>query len=364
MKTMKQVLLALIFSALVGALYGQRFELRLIDKGERVDVQIRNVSETPLRATTNHVTDLVFGVKWRDTGISFLEMLPGGSYRMVSSGGVKQHNGYYFMAFGGMQTPYLMPRDWKKDTWLDLVVFKVHGGGGMVPKIGPRFSLTESGFHPTTDPNVGIDLVDEIPKIVPYQVADTGVKPYAALEVVELEARKYGPRHGHLTWSVDVPEDVRSYIIERSIGEEGWMELAQLPSEGQFVHVYVDENVFDGISRHQQVGYRVRVQTLDGERISVERVLDFNAQKMIQRVFPNPAADNVSIEMTATETEGEAYLELYNTDAKLVYRNAILPGSVKEQIDLAANNVTSGSYTVHLISGGEILDAHPLHVMR
>jgi hypothetical protein len=68
--------------------------------------------------------------------------------------------------------------------------------------------------------------------------------------------------------------------------------------------------------------------------------------------------------MTPTETEGEAFLEIYGTDGRLVYRSKVQAGSVKEQIDLASANVDSGSYTVHLVSGGSILDARPLHVMR
>jgi hypothetical protein len=68
--------------------------------------------------------------------------------------------------------------------------------------------------------------------------------------------------------------------------------------------------------------------------------------------------------MTATVTEGDAFIEVYGRDGRLVYRHAIESGSVKEQIDLAKANIESGSYTVHLTAGDKILDAHPLHVMR
>ncbi len=360
---MKKILLAAVFSALVIALNAQRFELRIIDKGQEAHVQIRNVGERALRTTDNRVTDIVFGVKWLDTGIDFLEVVPG-PYKMVASGGVKDHNGYHFQAFGGMQTPYLMPVDWKKDAWVDVCVLKVHEFGQHAPKPGQRFALTETGFDVTTDPNVGIDLVDETPKIVPYQVSDIGIAPYTPLEKVELDVTKYGPRHSHLTWTVDAPDDVRGYVVERRIGEGQWEELAILQSEGQYVNVFVDENAYDGVSLKERIEYQVRVVTNEGEKMSDVKGVDFNSQKMITEVFPNPASDKVSIEMTPTETAGDAYLEMYDTEGKLVYRNQILPSSVKEEIDLNAFNANGGSYTVHLVSGGKILDAHPLHVMR
>lgn len=360
---MKSIVMALVFSALVVSLYGQRFELRVVDKGDRAHVQIRNISDHAVRTSENRVTDIVFGVKWRETGIEFLEIMHG-SYQMKYSDGVRDHKGYRFQAFGAMQTPYLMPVDWKKEAWVDLVVFKVHGTRAVTPKPN-GFELAETGFHVTTDPNIGIDLVDETPKIVGYAHPDVAVNPNGVLMPnLDLDVTRYGPRHAHLTWSIDNPDVVRSFVVERRLNDEEWNSLAILGSEGQFVHVYVDEDVYDGVTRHESVFYRVRVHTDAGERMSVERGLDFSSQKMITEVFPNPATDKLFVEMTPTITDGKAYLELYGRDGRLVYRSEILPGSVKEQINLAASNIESGSYTVHLLSDGEILDAHPLHVMR
>jgi hypothetical protein len=363
-KDMRTIILALVFSALVVALYGQRYELRVIDKSDRAHVQIRNVNEKELRTSDNRVTDIVFGVKWRETGIQYLEVIPG-SYKMTASGSVKEHQGYKFQAFGAMSTPYSMPVDWKKDAWVDIVVLKVHGTKAWNPKNGSRFSLAETGFDVTTNPNVGIDLVDDAPKIVGYQVTDGVIAPYAVLEKVEFDVKKYGPRHAHLSWGIEDPEIVSGYIVERKIGETEWQELAHLASEGQFVHVYVDENVYDGVKREEEVAYRVRVLTSGGnEQLSVERMLDFNAHKMIVQVYPNPATDKVGVDMTATVTDNDAFLEVYGRDGRLVYRHAIESGSVREQIDLAKANIESGSYTVHLVTGDQILDAQPLHVMR
>jgi sRNA-binding regulator protein Hfq len=127
----------------------------------------------------------------------------------------------------------------------------------------------------------------------------------------------------------------------------------------------VDENVYDGVKREEEVAYRVRVLTSGGnEQLSVERMLDFNAHKMIVQVYPNPATDKVGVDMTATVTDNDAFLEVYGRDGRLVYRHAIESGSVREQIDLAKANIESGSYTVHLVTGDQILDAQPLHVMR
>lgn len=183
-------------------------------------------------------------------------------------------------------------------------------------------------------------------------------------EMVKLDVVKYGPSHGHLTWSVDSPDDVRNYIVERKIGEEAWTKLADIEADGQYVNVYVDENAYDGMKLKQTISYRIRVNAGNGERLSDIENLDFSAQKMFIEVFPNPASDKVQVTLTATETPGDAWLEIYGTDGRLVYRNALLPGSTKEQIDLASANVDSGSYTVHLVSGDEILDVRSLHVMR
>lgn len=181
---------------------------------------------------------------------------------------------------------------------------------------------------------------------------------------IELDVVKYGPANSHLTWVVDAPDDMRGYIVERRIDNGSWEQLADLKAEGQYVNVYVDENAFDGMKRQQAISYRIRATALQGEQMSDIENLDFDAQKMFIEVFPNPASDKVQLTMTATETQSEAWLEIYATDGRLVYRNPLLPGSTKEQIDLASANIDSGSYTVHLVSGSEILDVRALHVMR
>ena len=359
---MKKILTAAVFAMMMMTLHAQNFELRIIERGQQAHVQIRNLKEKALRSDENRVTDIVFGVKWRETGIEGLEVVPGG-YKMKASGGVRQHDGYRFQAFGAMQTPYTMPSNWETGKWVDIVVLKIAGEGQHGPKYNARLELVEMGFDVTTDPNVGIDLVDDTPAIVGYAVTDVDSKPQEAMDMIELEVVKYGPKNSHLTWTVATPEDIRGYVVERKVGEANWEQLAQLISEGQYVHMYVDEGAYDGVRQKQTVSYRVRVLA-DQEMLSEIKAVDFDAQKMIIEVYPNPASDKVQVTMTATETDGDAYLEIYATDGKLVYRDELLPGSVKEQIDLASSNIESGSYTVHLVANGEILDLRPLHVMR
>jgi len=359
--TMKTIITAAVFTVMMLTLHAQSYELRIIERGQQAHVQIRSLKERPLRTEVNKVTDIVFGVKWRDTGIEGLEVVPG-NYKMKASGGVLQQNGYRFQAFGAMQTPYAIPTNWETGKWVDIVALKIAGEGQHGPKYVARLELAEADFHITTGPNVGIDLVDETPHIVGYGIADIAVMPGNADEI-DLQVVKYGPRHSHLTWAVETPEGIRGYIVERKINNVPWEQLAELTSEGQYIHVYVDEDAYDGIKQKQTIQYRVRVLA-EIERMSDIRAVDFSAQKMFVEVYPNPASDKVQITMTATETDGDAYLEIYSTDGKLVYRNALLPGSVKEQIDLASSNVDSGSYTVHLVDNGEIIDVRPLHVMR
>jgi hypothetical protein len=181
---------------------------------------------------------------------------------------------------------------------------------------------------------------------------------------IELEVVKFGPKNGHLTWAIASPDGVKGYVVERKLGEGDWGTLADLKSDGQYVNVYVDENAYDGVKQNETVSYRVRMLTTRGEMLSAIENIGFSAQKMFLEVYPNPASDKVQVTMTPTKTNGQAYLEVYGTDGRLVHRVELLPGSVKEQIDLASANVDSGSYTVHLVSDGEILDVRSLHVMR
>jgi hypothetical protein len=148
------------------------------------------------------------------------------------------------------------------------------------------------------------------------------------------------------------------------IGESTWEQLATLKADGQFINVYVDKNAYDDVLQKQTISYRIRVNKHIGEGLSEIKQIDFSSQKMFIELYPNPATDKVQVTMTPTETNGTAYLEIYSTDGRLVYRNALDSGAIKEQIDLASANVNSGSYTIHLVSEGEILDVRPLHVMR
>jgi len=358
---MKRIIMAAVFTMVVLTMYSQSYKLRIVERGQEAHVQILSDKESMMRADNRQVTDIVFGVKWRDSGIDYVSMVSGG-YKMVASGGVVEKDGYRFQAFGAMQTPYVLPTNWEKGKWVDIAVLRIHGTAQpMDSEYEARLMLAEPGFDVTSNPNIGIDLEDETPEIVPYAVAD--VPQYAAVENVALEVVKLGPKDSRLTWTVDEPEGVRGYIVERQVGTSGWEQIAELVSGGQYMHVYIDEGVYDGIQQKQTVSYRVKVLA-ESEVVSEIKTIDFSAQKLILDVYPNPASDKVQVKMSATPTSGDAYLEMYGTDGKLVYRQQILPGSIQEQIDLAASNVSSGSYTVHLVSNGEILDLRSLHVMR
>jgi hypothetical protein len=281
---------------------------------------------------------------------------------MIASGGILLQNGYRFQAFGSMQTPYAMPVNWETGKWVDIVALKIDGERQKGPKYVARLQLAETDFHATTGPNVGIDLVDETPHIVGYGIADVAVAPGSAYDI-DLEVVKYGPKHSHLTWAIEIPDGIQNYVVERNIGEV-WEQLSILKSDGQYVHVYIDENAYDGVKQKQTISYRIRVNAEQGGRMSDIKDVEFSAQKMFVEVYPNPASENVVVTMTATETDGNAFLEIYSTDGKLVSRNALMPGAVKEQIDLVSANVNGGIYTLHLVSDGGILDVRSLLVMR
>ncbi len=351
-----------ILCASVCIVSAQPFEMRILDQGEMARVQIRNTGDSILQMNERRVTDIVFGVKWHNPAIDFFEVVPG-PYRIAASGGVLEQGGYHFQAFGALATPYLLPADWKTGVWVDIVQLKVHAQRQHAPDPIGRFALAEPGFHPTTDPNIGIDLIDATPRIVNPHGA-VGVNRYEEPQKVELDADKYGSRQVQLIWTVTAVDGVHGYVVERRSGADPWEDLAILPAEGQSVCRYLDENAVDGESRKQHLDYRVRVVMDEEENVSDVKGVDFDAQKMITVVFPNPASDRVFVEMSPAEIEGHAYLEMYRTDGKLVYRNRIVPSSTKEEIDLKSFTANGGSYTIHLVSKGKILDARPLFVMR
>lgn len=180
----------------------------------------------------------------------------------------------------------------------------------------------------------------------------------------DFQAERYLQSHSHLSWSVRTPDEIHQFIIERMIGDTNWEQVSTLQADGQYVHVYVDENAYENLVQRQTISYRVRAIQVSDELMSDTKHITFDSQKRILDVYPNPASDIVQVTMTETETEATTYLEIYSTDGKLTYRNALQQGVLKEEIDLAAANIQSGSYTVHLISGREILDVRPLHIIR
>lgn len=163
-KNIKCLLSLLTFLVCGSQLFAQPFEIRITEEGNTATVQMRSLADTA-PGVNDLVTDLVFGVKWKDeriTGVS----IKAGNYQVKPSGGTLTHNGFFYQGFGAMETPYKFPETWLKDRWVNLLVLSIHSSGSLHASDEPRLLIAEPRFRLDTGPNIGLNIIDYSPAII------------------------------------------------------------------------------------------------------------------------------------------------------------------------------------------------------
>ena len=154
----KLVLLSIIMFCLAQLLSAQSYEFRLLDGGENVLVQVRELTGVNTPNTQSDIYDLSFGLRWTNDCEGTISVLHS-NYGLGVSTGLKEKAGYFYQAVG-FQGGVVLARptaNWSKQVYETVAI------------IGKPFrncdvELIDADFDLVSIPNINIGFVDYLMK--------------------------------------------------------------------------------------------------------------------------------------------------------------------------------------------------------
>ena len=158
----RKTLLILFFFFTAFHLRAQSFEIRTVNEGfGTIGVQVRETSDVPV-TSTDFITDIVFGIKWKSRyNVDLTAIPPGNRYNITKSGVRTVKDSFNFQAFYANNTPYQLPEDWTQNTWIEILSIS----NTLNSTDTGSFEICETNFDITTNPNIGINLTDYTPLV-------------------------------------------------------------------------------------------------------------------------------------------------------------------------------------------------------
>lgn len=128
-----------------------------------------------------------------------------------------------------------------------------------------------------------------------------------------------------------------------------------------------DGTVFTGIVESSSLGDHdpdIEGKPFEGQGSSVD-VNVFNGRSAGEiSIYPNPAFEEIHIQLPGVEGKLVSDLEMYDSSGKLVFSNAIDSKAEYANIDLRKANITSGIYLIQLLDGEELVQQEKVIVQR
>ena len=181
----------------------------------------------------------------------------------------------------------------------------------------PYTHLTMGNFRNDASTSVGVFTTGN--GLSYYFLDEVSLTPVAPLDgnIVRLEQVET-PDQLELTWSVAPDATPANYILERSLDQHSFMQVADLGEQtaGAQPH-HIDETAVEGL----QYYYRLRYTALDGSvRFSSILAATFGeaGDYVVGNVYPNPAHEHFTLDFTAL-VEGELAMDLIDVSGRLVH---------------------------------------------
>lgn len=346
--TMKKLFFATLFAASFAMLSAQQYEIRVLEKGTQAHVQMRNIEKAP--TTKNDLTDIVFGVIWTNRQIKDLNITASG-YGIIKSGTVQEHEGFYFQAFGAMGTPRKFPVDWEVGEWTDVAVLDVDGGQHWGFYFRKQLGIAMHGYHITTNPNIGFELVDQTPRIQNYDFN---------YNLKDFDAQPAESQTAVVSWNAEEHELLDHYVVERSLDGDEWHSVGLvLRDESNPDYQYIDKDL-QGV--RNGVYYRLRIEDKFGGFTFSDK--DFVPFQVSVQIFPNPSVDGLNVAIDRKGIVKPDQLVIYDVQGRLIYKQEVPANSWQEYIDYSKAGVEGGAYILELRKDDEIYWTEKFEVMN
>ncbi|MDX1407010.1 MAG: T9SS type A sorting domain-containing protein [Saprospiraceae bacterium] len=371
MKRIQTLLLALFVSGLAfGQFNPGKFEMQL-DGGPNVTVMKMRAIDNILPTnngncfTSDQNTDLTWTVLYDPAVVSSVTAQTDLPCNFAGTGYFQGNAGApvvfspteHLQGMNIVSSPIGFPETWPVNVWITICTLNVttvvppsQQSGASVPVI----SVVDFGqYGPQYYPNIGVNLVDYTPAIVPP----------LPLDLLDFRADKKGERSAILNWSTANEENTSHFEIERSTDLENWEMIGNVNAAGESTEVlrysYLDENVYDGRRPNERFYYRLRMVDQDSRyKYSQIDVVLFsqagNANGAAVFAFPNPSTKglNVGFDITGDAVQ-PAEMSLINSIGQVVYHKEIPAGSELEYIDYIRANVGTGAYVLRVMDADQ-----------
>jgi hypothetical protein len=181
-----------------------------------------------------------------------------------------------------------------------------------------------------------------------FRIDDLTINPTAILplSLTSFNA-SYNGRSSQLKWSTANESNIKGFAIERSVDGLIYNEFAFVPASnnaGQTSYSYDDANVNNGANY-----YRIKILSNDGSFKYSQVFLINNKLSMQLQVFPNPAANTVTI--THGKAGLRAMLRLVSIDGRQIKAQVTPAGSLQSAMQVS--ELTSGNYMLIFENNGK-----------
>lgn len=172
--------------------------------------------------------------------------------------------------------------------------------------------------------------------------------------LLDFTAEKYNHNQVELKWTVQNSTDVATYTVERSHDGINAYTIAELASHHQSATDYYQ--TIDANPRYGTNYYRLRAQHLDGQSsFSDWRAVDIGGPAHATKVFPNPASDQISIQLP---NPTNAQIRLFNTLGQLVAAQTFDQPNQTHTLSLA--DLPAGIYTLQILLDDHSVSTHQI----
>lgn len=156
-----------------------------------------------------------------------------------------------------------------------------------------------------------------------------------------------------LKWSTATESNNDHFVIEKSYGDGSWNEIAQVQGAGNsqniINYVYNDENYYRGTSY-----YRLIQVDYDGNETVYDLLsVNCNSNNSSIIVYPNPAQNNVTVEVSSNSILGETHLSVTDISGKLIFQRIVNLEEGQTIIPLNTSELSTGSYFITLKNASE-----------
>ncbi len=322
---------------LAATAYSQPYEIRAVNKGMGlIGVEMRVTGGTA-PVTTDFITDILFGIRW--SAAHDIDLSPAFStlYNIHRSGTRALKGSFYFQTFYAESVPFNVPANWVVNNWTEILSISQNGTG---TGTGP-FEIIEAGFDPSSDPNIGINLVDYSPRI--NGSADETILP---VKLATFEAIP-GNRSIKIQWSTVNEQNSKGFEVQRAefgnnqLSRISWVD-SKAKSSGNQQYEFIDRDV----SAKVKYSYRINQVDYDGRSTysPLKTVILNDTYQDPVNILPNPVSKTLQVLLNFPANE-EVVLRIVDIKGSVIQtrKEFAVPG---KKVELNTSGLMQGQYFV------------------